>query len=75
MTKIMIWTTRKLFDDEIPDFEEEFRVNPDQGDEPDDREIPDDDDGYGHPFGNDTFEQKGDCEVDRYRKNFTPSAG
>ena len=35
----------ELFDDEIPDFEEEFRVNPDQGDEPDDREIPDDDDG------------------------------
>ena len=35
----------ELFDDEIPDFEEEFTVNPDQGDEPDDREIPDDDDG------------------------------
>ena len=26
------------------DFEEEFKVNPDHGDEPDDREIPDDDD-------------------------------
>ena len=39
----------RLFDDddyegEAPDLEEEFRINPDHGTEPDDREIPDDDD-------------------------------
>ena len=32
------------YDSEVPDFEEEFRVNPDHSQEPDDREIPDDDD-------------------------------
>ena len=32
-------------DDDRPDLEEEFRVNPQQSDEPDDREIPDEDDG------------------------------
>ena len=32
-------------DSEIPDFEEEFRVNPKHSQEIDDREIPDDDDG------------------------------
>ena len=32
------------YDGETPDFEEEFRVNPEHSAEPDDREIPDDDD-------------------------------
>ena len=32
------------YDDVVPDFEEEFRVNPDHSQEADDREIPDDDD-------------------------------
>ena len=31
-------------DDEIPDFEEEFRLNPEHAEQEDDREIPDDDD-------------------------------
>ncbi|MBM6855031.1 hypothetical protein H6B11_12850 [Mediterraneibacter glycyrrhizinilyticus] len=33
-----------MYDDEAPDFEEEFRVNPEHSQAPDDREIPDDDD-------------------------------
>lgn len=33
-----------VYDDEAPDFEEEFRVNPEHSQAPDDREIPDDDD-------------------------------
>lgn len=33
-----------MYDSEAPDFEEEFRVNPEHSQEPDDREIPDDDD-------------------------------
>lgn len=32
------------FDDEVPDFDEEFRVNPEHAEQEDDREIPDDDD-------------------------------
>ena len=32
------------YDNEVPDFEEEFRVNPDHSQKPDDREIPEDDD-------------------------------
>lgn len=32
-------------DDGVPDIEEEFRVNPKHSEEPDDREIPDEDDG------------------------------
>ena len=34
----------EVYDEEVPDFEEEFRVNPEHSAEPDDREIPDDDD-------------------------------
>ena len=34
----------EVYDEEAPDFEEEFRVNPEHSAEPDDREIPDDDD-------------------------------
>ena len=34
----------EMYDDEVPDFEEEFRVNPEHSQAPDDREIPDDDD-------------------------------
>lgn len=33
-----------MYDSEAPDFEEEFRVIPEHSQEPDDREIPDDDD-------------------------------